>query len=388
MAQFGTMKPSEVDAAVRILLRSFAGDPNLIPKWLARAGTENVRALRDGGELLALLIEIPMGQFFLGRSVPLVGIAGVGTAPEARGRGVATDLMKRTLRGLRRRGVALSTLYPAVQSLYRRVGYEIAGSRFETRARTRALGDGDRRLSLQRYEAKDGAAVRSVYRRSAAHRTGYLDRGPYVWNRVLQPRGEPAEGYLVVEKGHTAGYFFASVKPASEGTQTTTVFDAAALSEAARRRILTALGDRGSLSRETVFKGALRDEFQLGLEQSDYTVRLEEYWMLRIVDLEAALSERGYPRAVQGELHLHVDDDILAANRGRWVLTVAGGRGQVRKGGRGTLRVDIRALSQLYSSFASAEELVPHGTVQGTPRAIALSTSLFAGPSPSTRDFF
>jgi predicted acetyltransferase len=70
---------------------------------LRRGGVDNVKVTRDGARVIAGLLEIPMGQWFRGRSVPMLGVAGVAVAPDARGRGVALSLMKGALQ--RRAGV-------------------------------------------------------------------------------------------------------------------------------------------------------------------------------------------------------------------------------------------------------------------------------------------
>ena len=59
--------------------------------------------------------------------------------------------------------------------------------------------------------------------------------------------------------------------------------------------------------------------------------------MTRIVDVPAALTERGYPEAIDAELHLRVRDDVLPANDGTFVLHVSGGKAEVRPGGTGAM---------------------------------------------------
>jgi len=71
---------------------------------------------------------IPMGQWWGSQRVPMTGIAGVGVTPEYRGTGVAIALVQDTVKELHRQGVPLSVLYPATQHLYRKAGYEQAGT--------------------------------------------------------------------------------------------------------------------------------------------------------------------------------------------------------------------------------------------------------------------
>jgi predicted acetyltransferase len=102
--------------------------------------------------------------------------------------------------------------------------------------------------------------------------------------------------------------------------------------------------------------------------------------MLRVNDVKLALEARGY--AVDGEAHLEIDDDLIPQNRGRFVLTVKSGRGTVRRGGRGSTRLDIRGLAAIYSGFLSCAQAAAVGHASGD------DVPLFAGPVPWMADLF
>jgi predicted acetyltransferase len=110
--------------------------------------------------------------------------------------------------------------------------------------------------------------------------------------------------------------------------------------------------------------------------------------MLRIVDVERALTERGYSLAVETEVHLDIRDDLLPANSGSWMLHVAGGKGHLSRGGRGSVSIDIRGLAALYTGFLGAEQLRTTGYVDGPGDDLARATAAFAGPAPWLADFF
>jgi predicted acetyltransferase len=85
---------------------------------------------------------------------------------------------------------------------------------------------------------------------------------------------------------------------------------------------------------------------------------------------------------------LDVYDDVVEANNGRWRLSVRAGRGALQRGGAGDLRTDMRGLAALYSGFSSPNTLVCTGQVEGTPAALAIAQSVFAGPQPWMREMF
>ena len=97
---------------------------------------------------------------------------------------------------------------------------------------------------------------------------------------------------------------------------------------------------------------------------------------------------RGYPAGLNAELHLDIRDDILPSNEGRLVLEIAGGRGEVRPGGEGRIRLDVRDLAALYSGFMSPAELRTLGTLDAPDADLALAGAVFASPRPWMADMF
>jgi len=384
------MRAADYEETATLIATSFGVSPGDEREWLKKAGHDNIRVLREDGRPVAALIQIPMAQFFGGRSVPMVGIAGVACPPELRGSGAATDLMKRNVRELRRRGVALSGLYPAVQSLYQRAGYALAGTRYETRVLARDLGDGDRTLKVRGYVEGDRRAVERLYRDDVTHRSGYLNRGSYIWRRVREHRFEEVDAYVVEEGGALTGYVFfvRSKQPGQHLFTEAKVRCMAAKTPRSRRRLLTLLGDLRSLTDSVYFFGAPYDERLAGIEERRYEIRAETLYMLRIVDVRAALEARGYSRAVTAELHIELSDDVIRKNSARYRVVFEGGRATVRDGGRGSFRLDARALAQLFSGYASAHALARRGALDAKSKVVDVASGVFATSEPVLADMF
>lgn len=354
-------------------------------------GNEPLRVLRRQGEVLGGLLTIPMGQYWGGRSVRLCGVGGVGIAPHARGGGVATRMMSETLREVRAQGYPLSALYPATQPLYRNVGYEQAGVRCELRVPLTDLPSGSREPALRPFTPEDLPAVQSLYREVARTRQGWLDRGPYIWNRVQNPRMKKATGYVLEEAGQPSGYVFLTKVARQDNPffYDLHLSDLCARTEAGWRRLLSFLGGYASMARDMVWTGGTNEPLlQLLREQSAVSTHVLFHWMLRVLDVPAALSARGYPRGLSGTLHLEVEDALLPENAGRWVLEVSGGEAHVQRGGEGHLRCDARALAVLYSGLRSAPMLASVGSLHGSPEALEMAEVLFSGPQPSKPDMY
>ena len=78
-------------------------------------------------------------QWWLGRAVPVAGIASVKVAPEYRGGGIGRRLMTAVLDAAAERGYPLSALYPATMPIYRSLGWELAGGKYVATVPARSL---------------------------------------------------------------------------------------------------------------------------------------------------------------------------------------------------------------------------------------------------------
>ena len=90
--------PEDLETLAPIVGWSFGGGTSRALDWLRSAGAAHVRVARVKGRIIGGLVEIPMGQWFGGQSVPMLGLAGVAIAPEARGKGLALSMVRETLR--------------------------------------------------------------------------------------------------------------------------------------------------------------------------------------------------------------------------------------------------------------------------------------------------
>jgi len=388
--EFGPPRDERELAAVSdIIMHSYATSPADSTGWVQRTTpVAELRVLREGSAIAGTLALIRMGQWYGGRSVPIIGVGGVGVSPVHRGRGTATRLMQHMVREARASGAPLSVLYPATQPLYRRVGYEHAGTRNEIRIEVPPLDFGERTLALRPIEEGDTPAIVRGYERHARHRTGWLDRGEFSWDRVRNLRGEVAHGYLVEGDAGVEGHLYVIRRPLKDFKQALFLTDVVAHTPAAVRRILRFLGDHRSLAMEASWYGGVDDPLLLLLREQTYSVKLYMHWMLRVLDVASALEARGWPEGLSGALHLEVEDDLLPENGGRYVLDVSDGRATVRRGGDGRMRLHVRALAPLYSGLLQAEALRALGALEADDASVRVAGALFAGPPPSMRDMF
>ena len=386
---YGTpSEPEEIERGGALLAETFAFPAADATPWFNYAGRENLRVFRRARNVVATLILVPMGQFWGGRSVRLCGIAGVAVVPWERGRGVGTRLMSDALREVRNGGWPLAALYPATQPLYRRVGFEQAGSRFEIRGPLNALPYGDHELPVRALRDEDLSAIQRVYSEAARRRPGWLDRGSYIWHRVRHPRALTAYGYVIGPPGSAEGYVFLARKTKPTFHTDVHVTDMVAATPRAWRRLLTFLADHAPISEELIWFSGAEDPLLLLPREQFFVAHSGTAWMIRIVDVEQAVANRGFAPGLSTSLEIDLADELFSENAGRWIVEVSGGEGRARRGGGGKLRCDVRALASIYSGYRNASALAGLGVVQGTPEALSAADAMFAGPAPSMPDQF
>lgn len=341
------------------------------------------------------LLAIPMGQYFGGRSIPMVGVAGVAVAPESRGRGIATSIMKQFLNELAQNSVPLSGLFAATHRLYRSVGYEQAGHRFECRiplarlaelmSRRPPLGA---RLLLRPIDPGDREAIYSAYATLATVSNGPLDRGAYIWGRIEQTGGKPTRGFVVIdpngpEKSRIRGWVWFSQpeaprSPTGPRLHEVTVHDIGALDASAAMKLWGFLSGFATTASELAFHCGPAHPMLMLLSEQIYSLNLREHWMIRITNIGAALRARSYPRGLSAKLHLDLQDDVIPENAGKLTLDIEGGEATVRKGGKGDFRTDIGTLAAIFTGYISPYQLSLIGKVEAPNASIETAAAIFA----------
>jgi len=374
----------------RLITTCFGIPPEYSGALLQRVGIENVRLIGTGRDAPAGLAILHMGQYFGGRRVSCAGISAVGVAPEARGRGLGKLLMTSMLVELAERRTAISCLYPATLTLYRGVGYEIAGGRYESRIPASALAYGPSALAITPIESLSDEAMRVCQRSSAQRSDGAIERPAPLWARVGEHRGETRSGYAASDaQGVVHGYvWYARRSAGTTLVHDLVTSDLCVIDRDGALALAAFLHRHRSMVRDVVWYGGAHDAFRDALAEVGAATSLASSWMIRMVDVERAFQERGFPRTLSGTLELEIEDTLLERNHGRFVLRVENGTAQVERGGSGRLFVPVTDLAAIFTGYASAETRARFGGVRGAESDLALFTSLCAGAAPAMPDMF
>lgn len=374
-------RSSDADAAWRLRGVPFGGPKETPELWRGETSWRGFIA-ESGGERAGFAMVRPYRQFFGGRAVPMGGIASVAVAPQARGRGVGSALLDRMLVEMREAGQPISALYPTVPALYRGRGWERGGVLESIELPVHAFQGRRSRIELRAATEADIPAMRDCYARMAQTVDGMLDRQTpsYRPSELLE-----CDASLVTEGGYLL------VQPNREA-RLLEVWELVADTAEIALGLLDSIGSwTGLLDR---VKLHILDETLLGvLEWSGLDGRKRtQPWLLRVVDLPAAVAARGWPAApfLDGQsVDLEVVDRHAPWQAGRHRLIVKNGEVVVEPGGSGAVTITARGLGAWFSGSNTTAGLRRAGLLEGDPAHTRLLDLLVGAPGqPRMADYF
>jgi predicted acetyltransferase len=329
-------------------------------------------------------------QFFGGSAVPMGGVANVAVASSARGHGVASALVDAILPELRDRGQSISALYPSVPPLYRSRGWEQAGNFEQVKLRPELftmLPKPVARPAMRRATEADLPALHDCYLRFARTVDGMLDRSTAAFQleRVLE---EDLVEVVPGEDGTIRGYLTAS-RPEWEKL---TVDDLIADDRDTALGLFANLGRWSGMVTEVTMRISDPAWWQLLVTQPVLHDIRNHPWMLRVIDLPAAVAARGWPLAAYlapTSVDIEVIDEHAPWQAGRHRLAVDGDKVVCEPGGEGTVRLQARALGPWFAGSADTAMLRRGGLLDGDADAARVLDLLTGAPRlPRMADSF
>ena len=329
-----------------------------------------------------------MRQYWLGSPVGCAGVAAVKVAPEHRGRGIGRRLMTQLLNLIAEHGYPLSVLYPATMPIYRSLGWELAGAKYRFTVPARSLlalrepdeearggGAGHRDVAIRRAGPADAAAVIGVI--GDSHRDA-RDCGPVTWDEGSAAEWLGRADLYTYLAGDAADDGFAAYRWAGRDLWVEHVH---ARTPQALRALWSVIASHSSTADNVTGITAPSDPFWW-LTQERAVVTRRAMWMLRVVDLPAAIAARGFPTAVSASVPLEVSDQARPANAGSWQLTVTNGTGTLTPNGSvpspAPLQLGPRGAAALYAGTPLATLRLAGLASGGSPDADAALDAAFA----------
>lgn len=325
----------------------------------------------DDGELQGQVMAREFHTWVQDQRVPTCGVAGVTIAAEHRGAGLITPLLRRLLTQARQRGDAIATLYATAPGIYQRFGFETVSAAHTVTVPTTAAAAVRRGapVRLRRAREADVPALRTCYLRWAAARTGALDRvAPSFQRTAAQVVARyDAITMALAQDGSCLGY--ACWNRGGIGSDVLKVQEFIATDEAAYRALWRMFGSFSSVAARIELRTCAADAARTFLPTNHWDVADGEPYMLRLLDVPAALGMRKAARA--GEVRFSVTGDECGLIEGTYRVRGADGTISCAPG-EGTGRemvLTAGGLSGWYAGVLSVPDLVDTGRLTGgTPQ--------------------
>ncbi len=203
-----TILPEERDAVLD-LLAEWYNDRDFFARYLLHDPTfspDLCFVAEQQGKFLSTFQVFRKQVLVDGTVLDVAGVGNVFTTAPARGRGIASQLLRYGLARLPQHGFDVSLLFAVRLGFYGRLGYQ-SHLRYlvfwEPGARIRAA----ERYEIRSFEEADLPAVRKIYDAYSARLRGATLRSPAYWEGQLRYAGNPHERFLLAEdRGRIVAY--------------------------------------------------------------------------------------------------------------------------------------------------------------------------------------
>lgn len=261
-----------------------------------------------------------------GNSMPVDYMVGVATHPAARGRGIASKLLKNAFRISRFRGKSAVILMPSDASFYMPLGCSFYVQQWERSAAPEWLARiGEKPEKAMTVSSPDEWHIlASVYEKFTEKRNGFTQRDEKTWRTFIE--GQLNEGYIAVTGDETGptGYLCYGI----DGRRLI-ANEMAYVSDRGRRGLYAFMaGHRGSIDRCTWYEPLDDCSFYYwpnGAEHTYIENRTFPFMMARITDPVGVIDGLPCEKQIHGEYSFQLVDPVLSENNGIYMVRAEDG---------------------------------------------------------------
>lgn len=268
----------------------------------------------------------PYTLILRGNSMPVDYMVGVATHPAARGREIASKLLKNAFRISRSRGKSAVILMPSDASFYMPLGCSFYVQQWERSAAPEWLARiGEKPEKAMTVSSPDEWHIlASVYEKFTERRNGFTQRDEKTWRTFIE--GQLNEGYIAVTGDETGptGYLCYGI----DGRRLI-ANEMAYVSDRGRRGLYAFMaGHRGSIDRCTWYEPLDDCSFYYwpnGAEHTYIENRTFPFMMARITDPVGVIDGLPCEKQIHGEYSFQLVDPVLSENNGIYMVRAEDG---------------------------------------------------------------
>ncbi len=347
----------------------------------------------DGDRLASSFVTIPFTMRMNGRAMAMGGVSGVATHPEYRRQGLMRRLLTRATAEMRDQGQSVAALWASQAAIYQRFGYAIGSYNRTYRLDSADIGfhDGDGGSGRVEWLSADEGfdAIKAVYIDFVSQRSGYLHRSRALWeNVVLQASDDDGPLHVALSKdedGRPNGYLVYTLRANRVDhrarAQELVIRDFAWLNLDAYRSLWGYVARHDLVGRVLWENAPVDDPAEEIFTEPRLLHRQDSEGMwFRLVDVRAALSERGYSTGGHAAIEI-VEDDVTPWNAGTYSVETNGITTEVERVAASTsaaATMSVKTLGSLYIGMRSARRLHSWGLIDADDATIEQLDNLFA----------
>jgi len=302
-----------------------------------------------------------------GKAFDMGGIAGVATWPEFRRQGLVAQILIQSLLEMKENGQTVSFLHPFSFGFYRKFGWETYTEHKTYTIKTDMLPA--RKAYEGRFERVSGnySILNDVYQAYASEYNGSLVRTEFWWKYRIS-KSKPGQIALYYDKSGAAhGYIIYEVK-----NSRLKVHEFVHLNEPARAALWSFIAQHDSMIDEVTITMPSDDRLPYMLSNPRIKQEVIPYFMARIVDAEAFVSQYDFKAADSGDdIHIELIDEQATWNNGHFLLHIdASGRASLRRLDEGkkiheAIKMDIGSFTSVLFGYIKLEQLAHLARIEG-----------------------
>ncbi|WP_078393109.1 GNAT family N-acetyltransferase [Shouchella patagoniensis] len=309
---------AEFEAAFQLSCYAFQVSDAEERRTASRASWKN--AIHYGevvnGNVQAKLDILPFQVNVYGKSMPMGGIAGVASYPEYRRKGLVKKLIIHALDSMRSQGQLLSYLNPFSVPFYRAFGWEILCDEMTYTLNKHQLPKATPLTTgrISRVSFFD-PLIRAVYERRQTH--GMLERESWWWEELNRKYKSHTTAVYQNEDGEPTAYIVYQIEEDHFETEEMIYNDMNGLNA-----LLSFIGQHDSMIKTAELPAASADALHYFLPDPKTKAETSPYFMARIVDVKAFLTQ--YPFVIRsgGYYTIKINDPYASWNQATFDLSL------------------------------------------------------------------
>lgn len=351
--------------------------------YVESVGLDSLYIVEAQGQSSGVFALIEAGHWFGGKIVPAYNIAHVAIGPEHRGSGLAATILDVACEKAMENGASIATLFASTRPVYRRSGFELAGSELIYEADTTELYKIKEKFECRRVQDNVLQAISPIYDAQCINEAGVLNRGGAHWRSILNKAEGEVSAFVFESDGSDVGYIVID----TNNTDCLVLRDWAALSGSAARQILKFIGTFSTVYPKVRWHGAPQDALVFAMPDKGWRLVHQEEFLIRVLSPAQAFAARGY-HCDKAKIRIDVVDNGQTSSI---ILSIENGVATVEKAdsaGVPIVTIDYAHLGTLYSGFRTARFLAKAGWLSADEEAIRTCESIFTGPAPWVGEHF